>query len=1021
MSHITGRTSVKIWVTILIALGVSAFGLWSIVSAATPSAKPTGLQSADRSVGIKLTWNVPGIDGTVGYQILRRRPQMGENQLLEYVSNTNSTATTYTDTAVVDGVKYVYRVKAIDEDGNLSAWSNYTNRRYSVRATRPLGLQSVSGPAGVNLEWNAPTAGGTAGYQILRRRPQQGENQLLEYVSNTNSTAKTYTDTAVVDGVKYVYRVKAIDEDGNLSAWSNYTNQTYSAPTPTATPNPTPGPKGNEAPEITTSDTTASVPENSAAVLTLTATDVDATDTLSWSMETADDGSFFDLTQGGDLSFKNAPDFESKQDADTDNVYEVTVKVTDGDGLTDTHDLDVTVTNVNEAPEITTDSGVSSIFDVAENTATTEVIKTFEATDMDANSVLTWDLQGVDAGDFTITKNADGHGELKFSSVPNFERPVDAGTDNVYDFTVRVRDNGSPSEDDTIPVRVTVTDVNEAPVVSGDNSLDFAEIEYDATSADLTVGTYTYTDEDRNPADTVTWGLSGTDATHFDIGSASGVLSFDLRPDFENPLGADNDYEIVVEADDGQGGVGTFVVTVTVTNVDETPEITTTASSHTAPSFMENEYDATTADLVVADYDGRDEEGQTITWSRTGTDAGDFSIDTNSGVLSFSQRPNYEMPADDDGDNVYNVTVRASDTASPVNVRELEVAVTVTDATPTPGPNENEQQQEDTNSDATDTLPITPTGMSAVSSDDGMKLSWDAVNGNVLRYEVLRQRPRECEESLTVLVSDTQNKATSYTDDTVVAGVQYIYAVRAVNNAGAGPRSGGVVVRYVSSNDGTREGVPDAPTNLRTYVTRDGIEMEWQSAEDSTITGYQILRRVPSKCESKPRIHKEDTGSTETEALDGDVQKQVAYEYQVRAVNSNGVSPASNISSVTMSAVRTGMLVTRDEESVYETATSTMSVGLHHLVKDSDPDTVDYTFRGEVVSVDDGEKVNACAGEGLGTDQHIYTVDERVETLTATFGGKECTEGKYRVEMELLDADKAVVATVNVVYDVQVY
>ena len=57
-------------------------------------------------------------------------------------------------------------------------------------------------------------------------------------------------------------------------------------------------------------------------------------------------------------------------------------------------------------------------------------------------------------------------------------------------------------------------------------------------------------------------------------------------------MGSGNDYVIVVEADDDQGGVGTFNVTVTVTNVDETPEITTTAASHTAPSFMEIEYDA---------------------------------------------------------------------------------------------------------------------------------------------------------------------------------------------------------------------------------------------------------------------------------------------------------------------------------------------------------------------------------------------------------------------------------------------
>ena len=58
-------------------------------------------------------------------------------------------------------------------------------------------------------------------------------------------------------------------------------------------------------------------------------------------------------------------------------------------------------------------------------------------------------------------------------------------------------------------------------------------------------------------------------------------------------------------------GVGEYTVTVTVTNVDETPEITTTGPTHATPSFAEIEYDATTADLTVADYDARDEEDET--------------------------------------------------------------------------------------------------------------------------------------------------------------------------------------------------------------------------------------------------------------------------------------------------------------------------------------------------------------------------------------------------------------------------
>ena len=453
----------------------------------------------------------------------------------------------------------------------------------------------------------------------------------------------------------------------------------------------------NEAPEITNPATTVSVAENSTSVLTLAATDVDASDTQTWSVESGDDGGKFEISSSGALSFTTAPDFEMPDQAgSTDNQYRVTVKVEDSGGLSDTHELTVTVTDVNETPSIT--SGPSTITK-DENTQTTESIATYVATDPDATTgTMSWDLEGNDAGDFTITSTVNGTANLFFAASPNFENAADTGTDNVYDVTVRVRDNGSPRLQDTLGVAITVEDVNETPAISGDNSPDFAEIEYDATSPVLTIGAYTATDDE---GDSVTWAVSGTDARHFSIDITTGELSFSIRPDFENPvdladsdsLGASNNtYEIVLEAEDdnAQGGktgtkTGTYAVTVSVTNVDETPEITTTAASHTAPSFVEIEYDATTPELVVADYAGRDEEdAQNITWSKAGADAGDFTIDSMTGVLSFAQRPNFEMPADDGGDNVYNITVRASDTASPANVRELEVVVTVADVNERP-------------------------------------------------------------------------------------------------------------------------------------------------------------------------------------------------------------------------------------------------------------------------------------------------------------------------------------------------
>ena len=63
------------------------------------------------------------------------------------------------------------------------------------------------------------------GYLILRRRPHEGEETLLVHVENTGSAATTYTDTNATSGVRYVYRVKAINAAG-LSQWPNYARAT---------------------------------------------------------------------------------------------------------------------------------------------------------------------------------------------------------------------------------------------------------------------------------------------------------------------------------------------------------------------------------------------------------------------------------------------------------------------------------------------------------------------------------------------------------------------------------------------------------------------------------------------------------------------------------------------------------------------------------------------------------------------------------------------------------------------------
>ena len=95
---------------------------------------------------------------------------------------------------------------------------------------------------------------------------------------------------------------------------------------------------------------------------------MDASDTLTWSVESADDGGKFTIDpSSGALRFTNAPDFETPTDiGDTamNNTYVVTVKVSDARGMSATHTITVTVTTTNEAPEITTVSRTHTAFNV---------------------------------------------------------------------------------------------------------------------------------------------------------------------------------------------------------------------------------------------------------------------------------------------------------------------------------------------------------------------------------------------------------------------------------------------------------------------------------------------------------------------------------------------------------------------------------------------------------------------------------------------------------------------------------
>ena len=378
----------------------------------------------------------------------------------------------------------------------------------------------------------------------------------------------------------------------------------------------------NEPPEIT-GEASPSIDENTSVatrVARYTATDPER-GSITWSVEdTAANPSYdFEIDSGGNLRFKSSPDHEAEEE------YSITIVATDDGDPAQSGELPVTVTvaDVNEPPELAGNEALS----FPENTATTIVLETYTASDPEGDTDIDWSLGGSDRGDFTITG-----GVLAFANPPDYERPADSGGNNVYNIQVGATDNGIPALTGTLDVTVTVTDVNEAPSTpTGRNAITVAE------NSTGNLARYGATDPDRG--DTVTWGVSGTDASAFRIDS-SGNLAFDGAPDYDSPAdsGGDNVYNVKVDAKD-ESLTSSYDVAVTVTPVDEPPVVT---GASTINNYDENGTGS------VATYTASDPEGDTdIDWSLGGSDRGDFTI--TGGVLVFVNPPDYDRPADSGG------------------------------------------------------------------------------------------------------------------------------------------------------------------------------------------------------------------------------------------------------------------------------------------------------------------------------------------------------------------------------------
>ena len=307
--------------------------------------------------------------------------------------------------------------------------------------------------------------------------------------------------------------------------------------------------------------------ENQTAVTSVSVSDVDE-DELTLTLGGTDANSF-NLSSDNVLSFKEAPDYETK------TSYSITLTLTDGTE-TVTKDFTIIITNVNDvAPEFTSEA----TFSAAENQT---AIGTVTATDAEDDEV-TFAISG---DELAIT----AAGVLTFVSAPDYE------TKSSYTATVIASDGTNST---TQSITVNVTDVNEAPAFTSSTTFSAAENQ-------TAIGTVAASDVD---GDTITYSISGSDII---INSTSGVIAFASAPDYETK----SVYVATVTASDGINQ-STQDITIYISDVSMQLFVKTftVSGSELFIYTVENIDTIQSIKAIIEDSNGYEEDAQKLTFA----------------------------------------------------------------------------------------------------------------------------------------------------------------------------------------------------------------------------------------------------------------------------------------------------------------------------------------------------------------------------------------------------------------------
>ena len=399
---------------------------------------------------------------------------------------------------------------------------------------------SAASVSSLSVTWAAPDNDGPAvtdyDYRYRRTSPPGGSWQA---VTDTLITGLSATIQSLDENTSYDVQVRATNAEGT-GAWSASGAGATDA---------------NAAPAFSSS-ATFDVPENGTEVAMVMASDSDAEDAVSGYAITggADQGFFSIGSASGALTFDAAPNYEDAQDQDTDNDYEVTVQASSGTGereKTATQAITVTVTDDNtEAPGAPGAPNVSAV-------SVSSLSVTWAAPDNEGPAVTDYDYR------YRTTASQGVWTAVTGTTITGLSATIRGLAENTS-YDVQVRATNAEGTGAWSASGRAATDANAAPAFTSDAAFEVAENR-------TAVGTVRAADSDAEDAVTGYAITAGADQALFEIDRTTGALTFRTAPNYEDAQdqGADNDYEVTVQASSGEGErekTATQTITVTVTD-----------------------------------------------------------------------------------------------------------------------------------------------------------------------------------------------------------------------------------------------------------------------------------------------------------------------------------------------------------------------------------------------------------------------------------------------------------------------